>query len=85
MQMVVDGNNSFHTGLLARLLGLPRWLPGAGAIKAGDLAAFLDGRDMADETPDDLRYSALHRMVEARQAHVGWIDDNGEDLELPLN
>jgi hypothetical protein len=91
MQMVVDGDSSFHTGWLARFLGLPRFLPGAGAMKDGDVKAFGDGWDMAEETlagalnPIVLGnvYAAFTAMRSVRQAYTGWIDDAGEDVKLP--
>lgn len=83
MQMAIDGNNSFHTGWLARFLGLPRFLPGAAAMKAGDVRAFEDGWDTCQETPEDARAAAFYRMKSERQAYSGWIDDAGEDVDLP--
>jgi predicted nucleotidyltransferase len=95
MQMVIDGNNSFHTGWLARFLGLPRFCPGAAARKTEDVDIFLDGWDMCDETLRPtvaprtdfviagIVYGAFRDMLGRKQAHAGWINDDGEDVVLP--
>lgn len=83
MNIAIDGNNFFHTGWLARLLGLPREHPVASALKPGDVAAFQDGWDMCDETPADgrpSRLTAYYAMLQNGQAVAYWVDDDNNEL-----
>ena len=78
MSIVVDGNNFFHTGWIARFLNLPRNHPSASALKTGDLAAFYDGWDMCDDTPETgnpNRLTAFYGMSRMEQASVTWVSD----------
>ena len=87
MNIAVDGNNFFHTGWLARLLGLPRRHPSAPCLRDGDVAMFLDGWDMCNETPErgcPNRLTAYYEMLKRGQAAAVWVDDDNNEIVEPL-
>ncbi len=82
MFIAVDGNNSFHVGWLARVLGLPRIVPWVYQTRPENEHAFLDGWDTANDTPAEDWIHALEGMKANRQAFVFWCDDEGNEVKV---
>lgn len=85
MNIAVDGKNCFCVGWATRFLGLPRTHPHAKALKEGDLAAFLDGWDMCDETPESgrpNRTDAFYAEILAGNISVFWVDDDNNEMPV---
>ena len=76
MFISVEGNNPFHTGWLARFLGLPKehpWPP-PNLDSSGNnyKLAFEDGWETCDETFWEDRLQTYYTMFERGQALVEW-------------
>jgi hypothetical protein len=90
MNICVDGNNDFHTGWLAKFLGLPKKHPRLDGERA---KAFSDGWDTCLETEilearESGKWSAFpgvvgafREMVKRGQASVIWVDDNNNEID----
>ncbi len=76
MNIQVDGDNAFHTGWLARFLGLPKEHPkppsdldgGGDSYRRG----FEDGWNTCNETPSEYRYEIYFNLLRSGQASVEW-------------
>jgi hypothetical protein len=80
MNIYVDGNNFFHTGWLARFLGLPRTPPRPGTMGDAERDAWLEGWDICNETSTADRIEAYYRMLAVGHVVAVWVDDDNENL-----